>query len=224
MRPWNSEPRWRYLHRRPAQQGKQTRPMKIIRSISRKMGSQGLNRVPVKRKIRRCTQLCFRIKYSASTIPFYFMKFTIAMRYAKKIISTLSKCNDRMPTITKSYTRQHQRCRRNLPNLTKEALIHHLSILNIQSWSLIARALILLGPSISQAVEIVQWCPQTRLLRNVDFSQMQLTTLLSQHLILNRILNSNSRLLAWTITRTLVCRHRDFVGSQIFYKVPGHHK
>ncbi len=152
------------------------------------------------------------------------MKFTIVMKFAKKIIYTLFKCKDRMPSILKSYIRAHQRCRKNLPNLIKEALIHHLSILNIQSWSSIVRAQILLGPSISQAVEIVLWCPQTRRLRNVDFSQMQLITLLFQLSILSQTQSSNSRRLVWTITRIRVCPHRDFVGCQIFYKVPGHHK
>ena len=187
MRPWNSAPRWRYSHRKLALRAKQIRQTKTIKSISRKMASQGLSLVQARRKIRKCTQLYYRIKYSASTIPFCFMKFTIATRFVRKIISIPSKCSVRMNIIQRRFTRQPPKCRRNVHSSTRAALIPLLSILNILSWSLIARALILLGLSTSQAVEIVRWCLQIRPLRNEDFSQMQLITHLSPHSILSRI-------------------------------------
>lgn len=222
MRPWNSAPRWRYSHRKLAQTVIQIRQTRIIKWISRKMGSQGLSLVLVRRKIRKCTQLYYKIKYSASIIPFCFMKFTIATRFARKIISILSKCSDRMTITLRSYTRQPRKCRRNVLSSTRAALIPPLSILNIQSWSSIVRALILLDPSTSPAVAIVQCYPQIRHLRNGDYSRMPLITRRSPLSTRSRI---KSRVSGWTITSRRVCRRRDFVVCQIFCKVrAAHHK
>ena len=224
MRPWNSGLRWKYSPPRLAQQGRQTRQMRITKSINPKMDSQGLSLVQAKRKIRRCTQLYYKIRYWASTTPFCSMKFTIVMRYVRKTISTHSKCNGRTNMTLKSCTKLHLKCRRKVHSSTREVLIHRLSIQSILSWSSIVRALILHGPSTSLAVAIVLWCLQIRPLRNVDYSQMQLTTLLFLHLTHSRTHLSSNRHLGWTITNPLVYPHRDFVGCQIFCKVQVHHK
>lgn len=151
------------------------------------------------------------------------MKFTIAMKFAKRIISTPSRCSDRT---LRSCILRLQKYRKRVLSLTKVAgqtLLH--STLNTQYWSSIVKVLILIGArNISQVVETVVPCSNHLIkpLRNVDYSQMPPITLRCLPLTRNfRILNKHS---GWTIISRRVCLHREFVGSQISCKVPAHHK
>lgn len=47
----------------------------------------------MRKKTKRCTQHCCKIKYSESTIPSYFMRCTTAMRFSLRTTYTL-KCKD----------------------------------------------------------------------------------------------------------------------------------
>lgn len=192
-----------------------------------RMGSLVQSQALAKRKTRRCTRPYSKIRYWALTIHSCFTKFIIAMRYAKKIISIRFRCSGRMNTIPKSFTKPRRKCRRKVHSLkTRAALTHPLSTRSILSWNSIVKAQTQHGKSTNQVAAIqgvaVVWCPQIRPLKSVVYSQTRQITPLSLPSMLQQNHNSSSSPLAWTITnlRAFPRRHREFVGSQIFYKVP----
>lgn len=143
MPPWNLEPRWRFLLLTLSRAANQMTSMIRTKSTRLRMGNLVLNLVLAKRKTRRCILPYSKIKFWVSTIPSYFMKFTIVMKYAKKITYILFRCRDKMNMIQKSFIKELLKCRRKVHSFrTKVALTPLLSTLSTQSWNLIAKALI----------------------------------------------------------------------------------
>ena len=94
--PCFSERRLRYLllkHITPTKLKKhKTANSKITRVET---SHKGLSRLLARRKIAKCTQHCFKIRSSELIMLIYFMKFTIEMKFVRKIISTHTKCREK---------------------------------------------------------------------------------------------------------------------------------
>ena len=138
MPPWNSAQRLRSLPQKHTTQTNQ-RLLMIVRTNTRMAIKAGIkhrdrNLQQARKKIAKCTQLFFRIRSSGLTIPIYFMKYTIEMKFVRKIISTHIKCRGKAQVMQKTVMRWMRvvpRESRNIPSL--RCMILHPSIPSTQS-------------------------------------------------------------------------------------------